>query len=147
MTRTPKLHVYQDVTGDWRWRLVAGNGRTVASGEGYRNRGDLLRTCRRYLADHDLVDAPGRHVPAPRQDVTMTKPRRPIAVVVDDGITPVRTFAGWIPAKRAARNVLANRPWVPWVMVTDRRSGRTTVLNRDTGEWTALPTSTEEVTT
>lgn len=27
---------------DWRWRLVAGNGRVIAtSGEGYRNRDDM----------------------------------------------------------------------------------------------------------
>jgi uncharacterized protein YegP (UPF0339 family) len=33
------VQVYQDAEGDWRWRGVAGNGKTVAeSGEGYRNR-------------------------------------------------------------------------------------------------------------
>lgn len=26
--------------GDWRWRLRAANGETIASGEGYRNRAD-----------------------------------------------------------------------------------------------------------
>lgn len=32
----PKLVVYADATGEWRWRLVAINGKTVAdSGEGY----------------------------------------------------------------------------------------------------------------
>jgi uncharacterized protein YegP (UPF0339 family) len=30
------VEMYQDVQGDWRWRLVAGNGETIAdSGEGY----------------------------------------------------------------------------------------------------------------
>lgn len=32
----PKFRVYEDRAGEYRWRLVAGNGRTVAdSGEGY----------------------------------------------------------------------------------------------------------------
>ena len=35
--------VYKDSAGDFRWRLVAPNGRTVAdSGEGYRNKSDCL---------------------------------------------------------------------------------------------------------
>ncbi len=30
--------VYQDASGDWRWRAQAGNNKVVAtSGEGYRN--------------------------------------------------------------------------------------------------------------
>ena len=37
------FHVYKDAAGEWRWRLVAGNGRIIAvSGEGYRDRGDCL---------------------------------------------------------------------------------------------------------
>ena len=37
--RTPRFEVYQDRTGEWRWRLRAGNGRIVAdSGESYRQR-------------------------------------------------------------------------------------------------------------
>lgn len=35
----PRFVVYRDTAGDWRWRLVAANGRTVAdSGEGYASR-------------------------------------------------------------------------------------------------------------
>jgi uncharacterized protein YegP (UPF0339 family) len=60
MTRKPKLHVYRGLSGNWRWRLVAGNGRIVASGEGYRNRADLLATCARYLADHEVVPITAR---------------------------------------------------------------------------------------
>jgi uncharacterized protein YegP (UPF0339 family) len=38
-----KYKVYKDKAGEWRWRLVAANGRTVAdSGEGYHNKADCL---------------------------------------------------------------------------------------------------------
>lgn len=31
-----RFRVFQDAAGEWRWRLVAGNGRVIAdSGEGY----------------------------------------------------------------------------------------------------------------
>jgi uncharacterized protein YegP (UPF0339 family) len=37
------FQVYTDAAGEWRWRLVAGNGRIIAdSGEGYRDRPDCL---------------------------------------------------------------------------------------------------------
>ena len=62
---------------------------------------------------------------------------RPIVVVCDDG-SRARTFGRWNSAARCARNLLADYPWLGWVMVTDRRSGRTSVLSQD-GEWVALP--------
>jgi uncharacterized protein len=35
--------LYKDVSGYWRWRYVASNGRTIAdSGEGYVNRADAM---------------------------------------------------------------------------------------------------------
>ena len=38
-----RFRVYEDGAGEWRWRLVAGNGRVIAdSGEGYRHRQDCL---------------------------------------------------------------------------------------------------------
>jgi uncharacterized protein YegP (UPF0339 family) len=41
------IDIYQDGSGEWRWRLVAGNGKTVAdSGEGYRDRLDCLHGAR-----------------------------------------------------------------------------------------------------
>lgn len=33
-----RYEIYRDTAGQWRWRLVAGNGRIVASGEGYKTR-------------------------------------------------------------------------------------------------------------
>lgn len=35
--------MYKDVSGQWRWRLVAGNARIIAdSGESYWNKSDCL---------------------------------------------------------------------------------------------------------
>lgn len=37
------FNVYRDDAGEWRWRLVAGNGRIIAdSGEGYDHKHDCL---------------------------------------------------------------------------------------------------------
>lgn len=36
-------YIYRDVNSQWRWRLVAGNGKQIAnSGEGYYNKTDCL---------------------------------------------------------------------------------------------------------
>lgn len=38
------IQVYQDRAGEWRWRMLAANGRTVAdSGEGYSRERDARR--------------------------------------------------------------------------------------------------------
>jgi uncharacterized protein len=35
---------YKDAADEWRWNLHAANGRIIAdSGEGYKNRGDMMR--------------------------------------------------------------------------------------------------------
>lgn len=40
-----KFELYRDNRGEWRWRLVAGNGKIIAtSGEGYQNKSDCLHT-------------------------------------------------------------------------------------------------------
>jgi uncharacterized protein YegP (UPF0339 family) len=37
------FRVYRDAAGEWRWRLVAGNGQLIAeSGESYQNKPDCL---------------------------------------------------------------------------------------------------------
>ena len=39
--RTPRLFVYRDRKGEWRWRLKSANGKIVAeSGEGYKRKPD-----------------------------------------------------------------------------------------------------------
>ena len=43
-SKTMYFFVYRDLRREWRWRLVAGNGRTLAdSGEGYVNKSDCVR--------------------------------------------------------------------------------------------------------
>lgn len=38
-----KFQIFKDVAGEWRWRLVAANGRIIASsGEGYKNRSHAI---------------------------------------------------------------------------------------------------------
>lgn len=37
------VDIYEDDAGEWRWRAVAGNGETVASGEGHRDPRDAER--------------------------------------------------------------------------------------------------------
>lgn len=38
--------VYQDISGEWRWRLWAKNGKVVAdSGEGYKRKAGAIRVC------------------------------------------------------------------------------------------------------
>lgn len=41
---------YEDAAGEWRWRLVAGNGKIIAdSAEGYASRSNAMRAWRRVL--------------------------------------------------------------------------------------------------
>jgi len=35
---TAKFELYKDARGEFRWRLVAPNGQTIASGEGYKSK-------------------------------------------------------------------------------------------------------------
>ena len=44
MSRGPVYRVYEDHAHEWRWRLVAANGRVIAdSGESYTRPGDAER--------------------------------------------------------------------------------------------------------
>ena len=55
-----KFELYRDDAGEWRWRLKAANGETIASGEGYHNRGDCIHAIeliRDGAAASDLVEA------------------------------------------------------------------------------------------
>lgn len=40
--------IYQDNRGEWRWRRVASNGKTVgSSSEGYKNKSDCIANAKR----------------------------------------------------------------------------------------------------
>lgn len=55
--------LYEDAAGEWRWRLVARNGRIVAdSGEGYTRRRDCHRAIDRIEQCMQLRVALGRPV-------------------------------------------------------------------------------------
>jgi uncharacterized protein len=50
-----RFHFYADAKGEYRWRLVSRNGRTVAdSGEGYKTHAGVVRAAKR-LQDAMLV--------------------------------------------------------------------------------------------
>ena len=55
----PSFELYQDAKGEWRWRLIAENGRTIAdSAEGYVERQDCehgIELVRTHAGDADLV--------------------------------------------------------------------------------------------
>ena len=41
--RTPKFHVFQDVSGQWRWHLAGANGLIVCQGEGHPVKAKAVR--------------------------------------------------------------------------------------------------------
>lgn len=65
MSRLPRYEVYRAADG-WRWRLVGGNGRIVATGEAHPRKANALRAVRR-LPDIACMAqlAPTRVLPEP----------------------------------------------------------------------------------
>ena len=43
----PRFEVFEDVAGQFRWRLIAGNGEIVATSEAYTARWNASRSARR----------------------------------------------------------------------------------------------------
>lgn len=41
--KQPRFEVYQDKAGQHRWRLIAANGRIIATGEGHTRKADAER--------------------------------------------------------------------------------------------------------
>jgi uncharacterized protein len=57
--RPARIEIFQHQNGDWGFRLVAGNGETVVSGEGYTRKQDAVRGVRefkRMVAGADVVE-------------------------------------------------------------------------------------------
>ncbi len=45
-----KVHIYRDQAGEWRWNLVAANGKIVAdSAEGYKTKWGCKRAVKKFL--------------------------------------------------------------------------------------------------
>lgn len=51
----PRFQVYR-AADVWRWRLIAANGRIVATGEAHTRKRDAVRACQRIA---DLADQAG----------------------------------------------------------------------------------------
>ncbi len=55
-----KFEMYESSNGEWRWRLVAPNGRTIAdSGEGYSSKQacqDGIESVKRYAAEASIEE-------------------------------------------------------------------------------------------
>lgn len=54
-----KFELYQDKGGDWRFRLKAGNGEVIASGQGYASKAGAqngIDSVRRNAADAEVVE-------------------------------------------------------------------------------------------
>lgn len=65
--RAPRLEIFPDLEGDYRWRLLAGNGETVLPPEGHRDVTDAHRALTRaaellalaILGPVDVLDSDG----------------------------------------------------------------------------------------
>lgn len=54
---TPHFDIYKDRADEWRWRLVAGNGRIIAdSGEGYSSESNARRAVENVQSDAEGAD-------------------------------------------------------------------------------------------
>ncbi|GAA2859102.1 MAG TPA: YegP family protein [Microbacterium sp.] len=54
-----KFELYQDKGGDWRFRLKAGNGEVIATGQGYASKSGAVNgidSVRRNAADAEVVE-------------------------------------------------------------------------------------------
>lgn len=54
-----KFELYQDKGGDYRFRLKAGNGEVIATGQGYSSKSGAMNgidSVRRNAADADVVE-------------------------------------------------------------------------------------------
>ena len=54
-----KFELYQDKAGEWRFRLKAGNGEVIATGQGYSSKAGAMNgidSIRRNAADAEVVE-------------------------------------------------------------------------------------------
>ena len=54
-----KFELYQDKAGEWRFRLKAGNGEVIATGQGYASKSGALNgidSIRRNAAEAEVVE-------------------------------------------------------------------------------------------
>ncbi|BDZ39407.1 YegP family protein [Microbacterium suwonense] len=54
-----RFELYEDKSGDWRFRLKAGNGEIIATGQGYASKSGAVNgidSVRRNAADAEVVE-------------------------------------------------------------------------------------------
>ncbi|MFE6995781.1 YegP family protein [Microbacterium sp. NPDC057659] len=57
-----KFELYTDKGGDWRFRLKAGNGEVIATGQGYSSKASAMNgidSVRRNAAEAEVVEVDG----------------------------------------------------------------------------------------
>lgn len=57
-----KFELYQDKGGEWRFRLKAGNGEVIATGQGYTSKSGAqngIDSVKRNAADAEVVEVDG----------------------------------------------------------------------------------------
>jgi uncharacterized protein YegP (UPF0339 family) len=57
LMKQPRFDIYQSRDQSWRWRLIAANGRIVASGESHTRKADAVRAVSTVIAIAQAVDA------------------------------------------------------------------------------------------
>ena len=54
-----RFEIYKDIRKEYRWRLVAANGKIIAQGEGYTTKSHLKKTIKKiqeFAAESDIFD-------------------------------------------------------------------------------------------
>ncbi len=85
----PRIEVYRDAAGQWRYRVLAANGETIAASEGYTRRADAQRGAR------DLLLATAEEIGA--WDETTPQAKEPMfdnGGIVPSGVNTVHNGTG-----------------------------------------------------
>lgn len=114
MARRPRFEVYENKKGEYAWRFKSSNGRTIASGEGYKRHTDCIRatdilrieTPGADLHDSTEVQKPLNETEAPEQ--------RTLYVVVEKQATLNKAVASY-ETRADAENDVASRPNLPGI--------------------------------
>lgn len=81
-----EFRIFQDKRGDWRWRLVAVNGRTVAdSGEGYSREDNARRAVKKIQTFGDMMFAAAVVVDPKAANQRISKIRKTRKALADIG--------------------------------------------------------------
>lgn len=115
-----EFEIYQDRSNEYRWRLNAGNGETIAdSGEGYVLRSGCKKAATRFkeLAENAPIEEAGSASSLPRFEVYRDRSsEHRWRFKAGNGEIMADSAEGYVTgygAKRAARNVRETAPEAP----------------------------------